>query len=1413
MNHMTDEMGINASEAPVLEDEAISDVGENDTPGSPEEWDNWVRDRISETDRAYTIKPDFMLGHFRGELSTAKDYAGREILELVQNAADAAAEVGGQGKVRIEVNKNGLCVANTGQPFRPGGVRSLMTSHTSDKPGRQATLIGAKGLGFRALLNWSSEPFITSGALEIGFSRSFAEKHVQELAVESGTIRKLLERSDQKPVPVLAFPAVGSAVEDIGGPAERELIARARALRELGYQTVVVAAFTSSKAQSRALSQLKEFEPNFLLFVESLDEITLAAEGEQEIRWTKKPTSDVRYIIEIHSGDVGTQQHWICRRRKGTVLSGQSPKNYELAIGLRTDTTNAPGKLHSYFPTDIPLPFPALFHATLELDSHRKTLNADSDVNSDVLSALSVFYADFLQLLVESGVALNPIAFLTRTTYFPGPLQSFEEATYRAAAQRPLIPTMHGRRVPAIDTQLGPKGYGVYLPKRLFGSLADCRNDADRGTLERLRVTELDPVQALATLRQAQLTIAERAAAVVGIANHLPGAYHDRSLLLDSNERPLTRNNICFPLPTSGKPPRLPRWARARFLHPELWAKINSGLEGQPRDRYRKLGDFGIHEFNSEGVITSLRRQAADVIKRGKADLNRVRRELVEALFNLRQTVAREVAFPPGRIDVACRDGQWRDASSVHLSEDYGLNGVITAELYATQPARLLAKPQDNGLSQDMEGLVDFFRWIGVQQWPVTSAVALPVTLQDQLIAALPLAVEVFDENHRQVIDRSELRWGHNCKAEYLSIAGLDRILATASSNAILAWLARDPRFDIVNGMSFWTKFSAKSGRAMLRDYGGKLPDFVRETLSRTSWLKTSDRRRVAPRDAMIAPGRLAELFATPGQPSSDDGAEFGLDRAHWLRGLSHAGVPTSLSDLPEERLIRLLGSLHRQKPSTELVRRLYLQILELDAFDASKAVDATNWYRENGMVQTRKGGSIEWVRPSEALYLDRDNFPAAARAYFFLIDLPPRRSAADIFARFAVAPLSKQNFSLTVSRVVEDEGAISARLRGRLKEALPFIKVYRSAHSAETQRLRRLDQLELKVSVEVQLEFSLGSDVFHGTLEPGKYVLDRDVLIIAVNVAEPEDELMLRAITAISDGLAELFELQAGDDFEKLLSAETYSLRVLQLRRLLNNQTDEDVDRLLATIEDEINTDSAQALAIDAGTLACGIGPGQGPTALRNDRPAPQQSEKAPSPSASQPPAPQPATTPQAQLAGVSVTKLDTPEGTARGGGTVGLRIAAGGGGGSSGRVADLNAPTDAEEWAILFEQREGRFPLQVSRLQGRDAFGCDCLSFATELDLISFKSDPKKLSLIERFIEVKSGTVRLTPNEVRSAERHKTKYFIYRIQFDAGSRMAAHLTVVAHPLSHKSALARECEVRVDDIPGRERFRLTPME
>ncbi|MER8755167.1 DUF3883 domain-containing protein [Mesorhizobium sp. M0976] len=1384
------------------------------TPISAAGWGEWIKARIDETDTAYLAKPDWLKGHFNGESSTARDYAGRELLELVQNAADAAAEDQNHGRVRIEITRHGLCVANSGMPFRAGGVRSLMTAHTSDKPDRQATLIGAKGLGFRALLNWSAEPFITSGALEIGFSRAHAVRHTRGLAERSLQLTKLVASARKPLAPILAFPVFGPTLDELDGEAICTLIARARRLRADGYDTVVAAAFESPKAHERAIAQLAEFHPDFLLFVQAIDEIILAVEDRPDVTWTKTEATAGYFVLEITTGDESDKERWVCHRRRRTVLDPEDSdgghRPCELAIALKQGPDNQAGYLHSYFPTSVKLPFPALFHATLELDSNRKTLNANSDINTAVLLELADFYADFLLDLCESGVIVDPVVFLSRDESFPEALRPFEEAVYNAAQVRDLIPTIGGRRVTASKTQVGPIGYAEFLPQRLFGSLARCRNDRDRKTLERLGVKQLDPGVMISNLKTSLLTIAERASAIVGIAKGLPPNFHDRGLLLDANERPLTRDNSCFPPPTNGRPPALPRWARAKFLHPELWAKISAGLGGSLRERFDRLGDFGIQEFNATGVITSLRRQAADSIKRGRIDADKIRLEFLNALFNLRQTVAKDSLYPTGRTEVVSADGSWRDATEVHLSAGYSANGRIVSTLYDSQPEFLLGNSSANGFEQDTPELTEFFRWIGVHDWPAPRQQSVPSILQAVVLAPLPAIFEVSDDAQRRSIKRSELYWGSTCRADHLWLAGLDGILGSAPSAAILAWLAFDPRFDPVTGTKFWTRFWATSGRATYKQYRGELPDLVRHALSIRPWLEVANGVRVAPRDSMVSPGRLGDLFHTPARPRESEVADFGLTREVWSKGLLHARVPNRLPDLDEAQVYRILGSLKGRNPGSDIVRRLYAQILDLEGFTPALAMEDAQRFWSEGEVQVRKGGIVLWVPVGDALYLDRDNFPAAARDYFSLIDLPPRRNATEVFARFKVAPMSKQNFSLTTTRVVEEEGVIAARLRTRLAASLPFIKAHRAANSVDTQRLRRLDAIGVKIVVEADLEFSLGGDLFQGQLEPGQYLLTGDTLLIGVNVTESEEELMLRAITAMSDGLAEFFELQSGDDFEKLLAPTANGLRMMQLKRLLNNQTPEEIERLIATLDVEIAETDDQG-GIDAATFARGAGPGEtGTKDAQHVRSSGTADSTASTTAAVTPPSLPPPPNPTVATA-VTVTKLEIRDGGGGGGGgggTIGVRVV-GGTGPTGGIPSDIQAPSDAEQWAILFEQNEGRFPIQVSRLQGRDAFGCDCLSFASPNDLETFRADPRHLSLVARFIEVKSGIVRLTPNEVAAAERHKAKYFIYQIAFDAGSRASAHLTIVADPLSHKSALARECEVRIEEIGSREKLRL----
>ena len=105
------------------------------------------------------------------ETVLAGGYGYRQVLELVQNGADAILESNqlpdaAQPEARIQVvlRDRYLYVANTGAPLTEEGVDDLLHSHASRKRGNQ---IGRFGLGFKSLLRLagSVDIFSTSGAL------------------------------------------------------------------------------------------------------------------------------------------------------------------------------------------------------------------------------------------------------------------------------------------------------------------------------------------------------------------------------------------------------------------------------------------------------------------------------------------------------------------------------------------------------------------------------------------------------------------------------------------------------------------------------------------------------------------------------------------------------------------------------------------------------------------------------------------------------------------------------------------------------------------------------------------------------------------------------------------------------------------------------------------------------------------------------------------------------------------------------------------------------------------------------------------------------------------------------------------------------------------------------------------------
>ncbi len=241
-------------------------------PFSASNWTEWLGDAERRLREVYRLSPERLIAEYRREREITRDYHGREILELLQNAADAARALGVRGKVRIVVTPHGLVMGNTGLPFDKRGVQSLQTANLSPKRQREAVVIGDKGLGFRSILNWTHSPLISSGELGVAFVPEYAAEIVGSLEQENDELARRV--ADERAmagdliVPRLAFPQWVEDWPNHDWPEDdrlRSIAAECQSLRREGFDTAVGMPFHTPRAYNEAVQQLDELSPEFLL--------------------------------------------------------------------------------------------------------------------------------------------------------------------------------------------------------------------------------------------------------------------------------------------------------------------------------------------------------------------------------------------------------------------------------------------------------------------------------------------------------------------------------------------------------------------------------------------------------------------------------------------------------------------------------------------------------------------------------------------------------------------------------------------------------------------------------------------------------------------------------------------------------------------------------------------------------------------------------------------------------------------------------------------------------------------------------------------------------------------------------------------------------------------------------------------
>ncbi|GAB2692078.1 sacsin N-terminal ATP-binding-like domain-containing protein [Thalassiella azotivora] len=344
---------------------------------------------------------------FREDANAEEDvvlaHRDRVVVELAQNAADAAARAGAAGRVLLRLvdatagaPHGTLVAANTGAGLDAAGVLALATLRSSAKRAGDAAHAGAVGrfgVGFAAVLAVTDSPSVLTRTGGVRFDRSETRSLVERAARRSPGLREEVERR-QGHVPALRlpFPAEGAAPD--------------------GYDSAVLLPLRDGAARDLAEHLLAQVDDGLLLGLAALDEVVVEAPGapvrrlaDAGRRWRSLTRTGTHTTHAL--ADRPTEE----RQRPGWSLTWALPRDALVDPPQPAGGADAPpGVVHAPTPTDEPLPWRSMLVASFPLDPTRRHV-ARGAATDELVAAAAEAYADLLAGLVAEGadvVALVP---------------------------------------------------------------------------------------------------------------------------------------------------------------------------------------------------------------------------------------------------------------------------------------------------------------------------------------------------------------------------------------------------------------------------------------------------------------------------------------------------------------------------------------------------------------------------------------------------------------------------------------------------------------------------------------------------------------------------------------------------------------------------------------------------------------------------------------------------------------------------------------------------------------------------------------------------------------------------------------------------------------------------------------------
>jgi hypothetical protein len=1148
----------------------------------------WLERELEKVRQTYLIKATNMTGPYQRELGLKKEYNGRQFLELLQNADDEA-EGAEDPAILIRLEENRLIVANNGNPFSTGGIRSLIDSDNSPKITSRRK-IGYKGLGFRAVLNWSDSIWIKSGGFSIEFSRKNAIRFFRRILEDKPALAdEITEHFGENyrydeicPIATLAVPAWKDSWD----------------LDASKYDTYVVMNFASDEVKKDIQEQICGLSMEVALFLNNVRRIVLQSpERTETIERAPCGAHDLEEIRLVNdNGETVTSRRWRIFSKSDKLpdelRDERKAEQYEYDIRIAVSDTmdDSVNRLFSYFKTEVKFPFPAIVHGTFELDESRKHL-VKSAANTFLLKKLASLMVESARKLTRANeeVSWDAMKLLARRGEFDDAVEEMGFYQHLLAAMRSqkLIPVLSNAYMSADEKPVfyaEPFAQVLRGAPGVFADLALHIDDARvRDLVRELKIGTYDTTLFIEKINEAspQLPMDDRADLILLIVRTY-GSYFQGvkpedmpSLLVDGKGRQIGSKNDTF-LPPERARFKLPDNVKMHFVSDELFELLKTKAGARTgRELAQKISCFNLNEYRFDTVIRKIVRVTRDLIDQNGIGAEENIRDMLVSLFGIHNDPEAAVQFPANvNVPVPSRSGSLKNAQELYFGKEYPNGGIMEA-LYSRIDDTLFVRDREAlGLGDKTEHeVVEFLKWIGVEEY-------LRITQKNlRQEAFIPeyeehvlrnLQYPYTTDRHEVFNSFEDLRVakGWRSAITVANINDLDDILENARFEDILAWLHSDPRVKqiIEHGhepadSSFGIGISSKQNYRYVDTR--HISSFIVWKLKTTEWIRTKSGKKVKPEVCCLS-GTLRDMSPLIEVPDYDmrdrvfRDNNIGQVNIEYI--LENVGVARDFGKLSDATIYAILRDLESVDPEGKKAKALYRQIIESKPkeWDATiRDSEVRNRFVEEGTLLAEQDGRLKYAPVKSVYYVENITFCKQIIHRFLVAQIDKRSGKDRVRDIFGIEPLEDIHFKLQGPPKFHPQNPAFSRAFNSFK---PYVLVLRLQKPSMRTELNSLKRLNVVLCTEIPARYQFGETEEELFLHPYEhiYVMEENTVYLLLKAGRHRGISDLQNDIDFCEALAEILAgiLKVGEN--RQMYRELFPKDREQRDRIISNDLDD---------------------------------------------------------------------------------------------------------------------------------------------------------------------------------------------------------------------------------------------------------------